>query len=181
MTDLVHVSTTGKQDYGTPQAFVDYVALRFGLFFFVDLAADDLNRKCPIHIGESRNSLTVDWKAEIQRTSQELHQAYYGDPAGWLNPPFKKNPPFMAKCHVEKDKGTKIASLTLSSLGTNWFKEHCRNEALNLILEDRMIFEGQTDPYPKELMLSLWGIGLTGVAWISFKKELNEEAYKIAA
>lgn len=184
MTDLVHVSTTGKQDYGTPQSFVDYVGKRFGLRLVVDLAADELNKKCRFFIPEERNSLKVDWVPEINSClmATERFPLFKGPQAsGWLNPPFKKNPAFMQKCRIEKDKGAKIASLTLSSLGTVWFKEQCKNDALNLILEDRMIFVGETAPYPKELMLSIWGCGMTGLGWLSFKKEINEEAYKIAA
>lgn len=175
MTQLVHVSSTGKQNYGTPLPFVGYVGRRFGLDLVLDLAADKHNKKCIWFLDEERDSLTVDWKAEIKQCAQMVMRDLLDDrtPAGWLNPPFKKNPQFGKKCHEEKDKGAVVATLTLSSLGTNWFKDHFKNNALNFILEDRMIFEGETQPYPKELMLSLWGLGMNGVCWMSFKKELD--------
>ncbi len=165
MTQLVHVSTTGKQNYGTPLPFVGYVGRRFGLDLILDLAADQYNRKCAFFLDEARDSLTVDWKAEIQKCDDLVMRESndFADPAGWLNPPFKKNPQFGKKCHEEKDKGAKLATL----------KEHFKNNALNFILEDRMIFVGETQPYPKELMLSIWGTGMNGVCWLSYKKELE--------
>lgn len=174
MTTLVHVSTTGKQNYGTPQDFVDWVGYRFGLDLVLDLAADFNNKKCFGYISEERDSLTLDWKAEI--LSMQPYAAYASKRtlAGWLNPPFKQNPAFAKKAHHEKVNGAKFATLTLSSLGTNWFKDHFKNNALNFILEDRMIFEGETQPYPKELMLSIWGTGMNGLCWLTFKEPIKE-------
>jgi DNA N-6-adenine-methyltransferase Dam len=184
MTQLVHVSTTGKQNYGTPQLFVNWVGFRFGLDLVLDLAADFNNKKCFGYISENRDSLTLDWKSEI--LSMKPYAAFYPkrNLAGWLNPPFKQNPAFAKKAHQERDNGARFASLTLSSLGTNWFKDHFKNNALNFILEDRMVFEGEPAPYPKELMLSIWGTGMNGICWLSFKESLKEyinEAFKIAA
>ncbi len=184
MTELVHVSTTGKQNYGTPQSFVDWVGFRFGLDLVLDLAADFNNKKCFGYISEERDSLTLDWKAEILSMKPYSIYNHNRNLAGWLNPPFRKNPQFANKAHKEKENGAKFATLTLSSLGTNWFKDHYKNNALNFILEDRMIFEGETDPYPKELMLSIWGLGMNGVSWLTFKEPLKEyehEARKLAA
>lgn len=178
MTALVHVSSKGKQNYTTPAPFIELVQRRWGLEFMVDFAADSVNARCPEFITEEQNSLSINWNDAL-RAAVHKYGTYEHTPSGWLNPPFKKNPQFGAKAHAETDAGLVLATLTLSSLGTNWFKDNFKNNALNLILEDRMIFEGEKDPYPKELMLSLWGLGLTGLGWYSFKKEL--EGFKLAA
>jgi hypothetical protein len=174
MTTLVHVSSKGKQDYVTPQDFVDHVGFRHGYNLLVDLAADENNRRCKHWIGldQHRDSLDIDWASTIMMAG-DSDLLTEGDAAGWLNPPFKGNRLFAPKCHLEKDNGARFITLTLSSLGTTWFREHFKNNALNLILEDRLIFEGQTEPYPKELMLSIWGSGMSGVSWYSYERDIQ--------
>lgn len=187
MTNLVHVSSKGIQSYTTPQPLVDYFGRRFNYNLLVDLAADRNNTRCPTFITESMNSLDLNWKAFIEEAAtSDYHHPHAidldaallkagmpGDAAGWLNPPFKKNNQFAPKCWEEADSGTKFLTLTLSSLGTVWYREYFRDKAMNFILEDRVTFEGQPAPYPKELMLSVWGAGMTGTSWLSFKDHVD--------
>ncbi len=165
MTTLNHVSSDSIQDRGTPQELVDQIAKQFGVEFSLDLAATDFNRKAMYFIGEKENSLVCDWKSMTEAASDNLKHG-----CAWLNPPFKAVGPWMEKCCYESARGAKIISLTLSSLGSNWYRDHVEGQALSLILRERVTFEGCKDPFPKELMITLWGFGLSGLGFWSRKK-----------
>jgi hypothetical protein len=170
MTKAVHVSSKGIQSYTTPWSFIELVGQQFNQNFVVDFAADDVNHRAPFYFTEEIDALKQDWVKTILIAEKDFIAIEASrTPAGWLNPPFKKNFLFAPKCAEEVEKGAVFTTLTLASLGSNWFKDNFKNKAMNLILEDRMIFEGQTDPYPKELILSLWGRGLTGLGWWKWK------------
>jgi hypothetical protein len=71
----------------------------------------------------------------------------------------------MEKCKVEAERGCRIVSLTLASLGTGWYRDHVEGNAQSFILRRRMTFMGMKDAFPKELMLTLWGFGMTGLSF----------------
>lgn len=172
MTKLVHVSSKGEQVYTTPADFVDLCERRFGVNFVLDLAADKSNTRCEGFYDKKVNSLQQDWVKGVKMANFILPvtpDIVNLDPACWLNPEFKQATPFMRKCATEGQNGCKIIALTLSSLGTQWYKRWVKPYAMSYILEDRMIFEGQTAPYPKELMISLFGFGMTGLGWWNWK------------
>lgn len=156
----VHTSTESRQDYATPRFLVDLIAKRFGVEFSIDLAASDLNRKAIYYIGEKENSLTCDWATMIKAASDNMKHG-----CAWLNPPFKRADPWMEKCKTESAKGCKIISLTLSSLGSNWYRDHVEGHAMVYILRRRVAFVGCDQPYTKELMIALWGFGMTGLGY----------------
>lgn len=146
-----------KQDYGTPWEFIRAVEARFGRIEW-DLAAHDENAKCVNFIGPDRDSLTVDW-AELSPTGTL-----------WLNPPFKNIDPWAEKCAAEgARRHGLIAMLTPASVGTDWFARYVHRKAIVLGLSPRMTFEGtvnpktgKPEPYPKDLMLSVFGMGMNG-------------------
>lgn len=159
MTEIVETKTgaslnrgRSKQDYGTPWAFIRAVEARFGPLTF-DLAATAANRKAPLHWGPDVgiDSLTRNWA--------EAH------PIGnlWLNPPFANIEAWAMKCATEgTDRRGLLLFLTPASIGTDWFSRHVERNAVVLGLAPRLTFESTTDPYPKDLMLSIFGYGLTG-------------------
>lgn len=141
-----------KQDYGTPWAFVRAVEARFGPIA-VDLAASAGNAKAPIFFSEEQNSLSIPWAVETHCKGANL----------WLNPPFADIAPWAAKCaHESVRRHGLIFLLTPASIGCNWFAEHVRGKAIVLGISPRLTFEGTNDPYPKDLMLSVFGYGLYG-------------------
>lgn len=166
MTDSVHVSTESRQDYATPPELVALIADRFGVSFVIDLAADGTNAKAPNFLTASDDSLSRDWNAEMART---VEFDLLPGPAAWINPPFKRAAPWMEKCAAESAKGMKIISLTLSSLGSNWYRDHVNGKAFSLILQDRVTFVGCDASYTKELMVTLWGFKMTGLGFWSWK------------
>lgn len=162
MTQAKDVSSKGKQDYETPWDFVHICEKTFGVKFILDCAASAQNAKAPVFLTEDANGLTTDWKWFLDHSETP-------NKAAWLNPPFRNCGPWMQKCAFEGARGSKIVTLTLSSLGTQWYKKHVKPNALSFILEDRLTFVGQDAPYTKELMISLFGFGMTGLCWWNWK------------
>ncbi|MDQ3003497.1 MAG: hypothetical protein M3Y08_19840 [Fibrobacterota bacterium] len=171
MTKAVHVASEGKQDYATPTELVHLIARRFGVSFVLDLSASSENAKCADWIDEKENSLAQNW---AERISTNPPGEYGRVNCAWLNPPFKRAAPWMEKCAAESAKGMRIVSLTLSSMGSNWYRDHVEGKAFSLILRDRVTFVGCNDPYTKELMVTLWGFGMTGLGFWSWKKDLPD-------
>ncbi len=159
MTDIQRIGTEpiqkpgkSKQDYGTPWEFIRGVAARFGPIA-VDLAASKGNAKADIYFDEAMDSLSIQWHAEARCKDQNL----------WLNPPFADIEPWAAKCAYESARRRGfIFLLTPASIGSNWFSKHVRENAMVLGLSPRLTFEGTKDPYPKDLMLSVFGYGMRG-------------------
>lgn len=137
-----------KQDYGTPWEFIRAVVHRFGLLHW-DLAASEENRKADSFFCEADDSLAQDWT----RLDGNL----------WLNPPFANIAPWAEKCALAATRRRGfILFLTPASVGANWFADHVHRRALVLGLSPRLTFEGTTDPYPKDLILSVFGYGVSG-------------------
>ena len=150
-----------KQDYGTPRVFLDAVEARFGALTF-DLATDGTNAKAPRFFTEEENALSKNWALELEPGNW------------WLNPPFNDIATWAAKCTIEIEAcgkfaahlqgDTKIFFLTPASIGSNWFADHVHGRAVVLGLSPRMTFDGtppnkktgKIDPYPKDLMLSIF-------------------------
>lgn len=139
-----------KQDYGTPWEFIFAVTARFGPIV-CDLAASAENAKAATFYDKQRDSLSVSWSTE--------------HPTGnlWLNPEFADIDPWAEKCVAESAKRHGfIFLLTPASIGTGWFSRHVNGKAYVLGLDPRLQFEGTTAPYPKDLMMSVFGYGLSG-------------------
>lgn len=138
--------STSKQNYETPREVLEAVAKRFGALE-VDLACEASNAKAPIALAfPAVDSLTVPWAER------------FPDATMWLNPPFKRIAPWMAKCHAEarRLRRGRIVVLTPASVGSNWFFDHVHGRALVLPLAPRITFVGATQPFPKDCMLSVF-------------------------
>lgn len=136
-----------KQDYGTPWEFIHAVEKRFGKLT-IDLAASAANAKAPTFYTEADDSLSKPW-GELTGL-------------GWLNPPFADIEPWAARCADLASPQFRILLLTPASVGSEWFARHVHKEAIVLGLRPRITFEGTKDPYPKDLMLSVFGTGAHG-------------------
>ncbi len=154
-----------KGSYGTPLEFLRPVNKIWPLVF--DLAADRENNVIGrlaanrdvgsgLYFSKLDNSLAHDWAALTARL-----------PAGgwlWLNPPFSHLDPWMEKCAEESAKGARIVSLVPQG-SQNWNRDWCQSKSLELRLLPRMRFVGETDLYPKDLSLFVFGSGLTGTGF----------------
>ena len=144
MTMPVQKPGRSKQDYGTPWPFFEAVENKLlNAKFDVDLAAHAENTKVPGNfVNAERNSLALNWSTE------------FAGKLGWLNPEFADLATWALKCKTEK--GLRIVTLTPASVSTNWYAEHVHEQALIVFVRPRLTFVGAKDPYPKDLMLSLW-------------------------
>lgn len=136
-----------EQAVETPPDFLAAVRARFGAPSF-DLACTWENAKAPSHL--SGDSLREDW-SEIC------------GPA-WLNPPYGDIAPWVRKAaettqYPMRPHGSrpKILVLVPASIGSEWFAAHVHDRALVLALRPRITFVGHAHPYPKDLMLLVYG------------------------
>ncbi len=139
-----------KQDYETPAEFIGAVVARFGPIV-CDLAADASNAKAAKFYDKKTDSFGRSWSLE--------------NPSGnlWLNPPFGHIAPW-AKCCVEEStlRLGMILMLVPASVGSDWFAEHVHRKAMVLALSPRIVFVGEENGYPRDLMLACYGHGLSG-------------------
>lgn len=141
--------TTSEQVVGTPRDFLDAVEARYGKLD-VDLAATKKNAKAPVFITRKENSFNVDWATR------------FPNKVCWLNPTFNNLGAWFAKCHEELqallDARSIVLCLTPACISTRGFREHVWGNARVIALSPRLIFEGHTHSYPKDLMLTGWGL-----------------------
>lgn len=157
-----------KQDYGTPWPFIRAVEKRFGPLV-ADLACTRANCKAP-SIGYPDKPRGYFFDDGVDSLSQSWSRDF---PTGnlWLNPPFANIGIWAKKCRLEmQERQGLILMLTPASIGSEWFTDYVLHQADVIGLRPRMTFEGtpvnpktgKTDAYPKDLMLSIFGIDNPG-------------------
>jgi hypothetical protein len=149
-----------KQDYGTPRDFIRAVERRFGRITF-DLAASASNTVVPL---SAEHGYRISNKCWFDKDDDSLVQNWAGlyDNA-WLNPEFDNIALWAEKMAREmRWRRALTFFLTPASIGTDWFAKHVAGKAMVLGLSPRLTFEGCDDPYPKDLMLSVYGFGFHG-------------------
>lgn len=139
-----------KQDYQTDPLFMKAVVKRFGSMNH-DLAATKENSQCGQDFygpGSkwAEDSLAIHWTSAFGSSAPNL----------WLNPPYDDIPTWAKKCSEYKGTGS-IFFLVPASVGSNWFAELVNPYAYTYILNGRLTFVGQKDPYPKDCMLAVFG------------------------
>jgi phage N-6-adenine-methyltransferase len=145
-----------KQDYSTPDEFIEAVKGLLGISYFdLDLAADESNSKGYRYINEEMDSLSVEWPRL--------------DGWCWLNPPFANIEPWAKKCWTS---GIRAAFLVPASVGANWFRDWVDGKAYVFFLSPRLSFDGK-DPYPKDCILALYGTGMTGYKCWDWRKSVR--------
>jgi len=133
------------QNIATPWAFIRAVEAEFGETFSWDLAAEATTAKAPRFYTREQDSFAQNWAGL--------------DGLLWLNPEFDPITPWVRKCALEGCRGARIVMLSPASIGSNWFSEYVWPYADVIALNGRITFEGSPTPYPKDLMLSLYGHG----------------------
>ncbi len=135
----------GKQDYSTPPEFLTAVKRLLGIEHFVwDLAASTENTVVPgLYCHEHDDSLKHTWHGLAGWS--------------WLNPPYANIAPWVEKAYRESWGSAKIAMLVPASVGANWWLNWVHYKAMVLFLNGRLTFVGQTQPYPKDCALLLYG------------------------
>jgi phage N-6-adenine-methyltransferase len=138
-----------KQDYRTPPEFLQAVRVLLGIRkFSLDAAADIRNRVCPLHYSKERNGLHHPWSTRITRTI---------DWWVWCNPPYADIDPWVRKAYVElMGHGVQSALLLPAAVGSLWWANWVHEKALVQFIRPRLVFVGETAPYPKDLALVLY-------------------------
>lgn len=141
-----------NQAYATPPNLIRACEAKFQRRIVWDLAAGEHNAKADKWYDAEMNSLVQPW-----------HQISAPGGLLWLNPPFDEIGPWAEKCAAESIQGcAPILMLTPASIGTNWFRDFVFRQAMVFALNGRIQFVGASDPYPKDLMLSVYGLGASG-------------------
>lgn len=146
-----------KQDYETPPEFMVALEKRFGCKVDFDLAANKQNAKAKNFFEDGvRDALLEDWTLPPVKLA-------------WLNPPFKRIDPWAAKLLECRHLPRFTVMLVPASIGSLWYP---RNVQHHLYVEGvtRMTFVGETQPYPKDLMLCIAGYGMQGHGFWDWKR-----------
>jgi hypothetical protein len=144
-----------KQDYVTPMDFVRALEKLLRVRFTIDLAATEENTRVEgNYFTKEQNSLIQPWRDQGE------------DAIGWLNPEFGDMRTWAHKCEIEgtplkTQPAFRSAMLGPASVGANWYADHVHHKAMVLSV-GRIQFIGCPDPYPKDLMVALFGFGFTG-------------------
>lgn len=150
--------SSGKQDWGTPPAFLEWLAVEFGWMPTLDVAASDHNAKAQRFFTIEEDGLNQSWSGDV-----------------WLNPPFgrKELTAWLCKCREEIEHPVKITGEVLDSIwclipartDTKWFHEIVVPTATRIyLLKGRFnfLFEGNlpggSAPFPT--MLVVWDKGM---------------------
>ena len=142
----------------TPWNFIDAVEKRWGLIRF-DLAADRgnlrvrTNTSAHAHLGPgskiAEDAFSITWARVVPPVNS------------WLNPPFGDICPWAMHCSSTVNDllhpwGGTIFFLVPASVGSNWWAEHVHRKAAVKFLRPRLVFEGHTQSYPKDLALCIY-------------------------
>lgn len=142
------------QAYRTPPEFLTAVCKRFDIDQWAwDLAAD-ANAVSPNYYDEKQNSLVQDWN--------------FSGGVGWLNPPFNDITPWVRKAYLSTRLTNRVAMLIPASVGSNWWRDWVHKKCHVVLLNGRLTFVGQTQPYPRDCALLLygeWGLGESYDVW----------------
>jgi hypothetical protein len=136
---------TSIQDYQTDPEFMRAVFKRFGSMDF-DLAAHASNSQCGKYFYGSGSMLGTDSMAEDwSKLRGNL----------WLNPPYNAIALWAKKCSEYRGEG-KIFFLVPASVGSNWFAWLVYPYATTYLLNGRLTFVGEKNPYPKDCLLAIY-------------------------
>ena len=144
---MVPVQKPGKskQTYGTPPELLRAIERDFHVTRWAcDLACDASNKICEMGYGSGSpfgtDSFQADWTLA-------------GDL--WLNPPFADIEPWVRKCATTVRVG-RIFQLAPASVGSNWYASLVHGRAHVIAVSPRITFQGESSPYPKDIVILLW-------------------------
>ena len=137
-----------KQTYGTPDEFLVAVRRRLGIEAFAwDLSATRGENEC-----SPFGCYTLEDDALAGDVSRWLFPGYC-----WLNPPFNNISPWVERAYHASQAGARVAMLIPASVGANWWGEWVEHKCQAIPLNGRITFVGETDGYPKDCALLLYG------------------------
>ncbi len=146
-----------KQDYGTPPELVAAIERRFGTITW-DIAASADNAVCErFYSKDGIDALTDDWAQRFSPRDLLFLNPEFGSIASvWA--------PLVARWR-RRMPWLRLLLLTPASVGSEWFQRYVHRRALVEALSPRLHFVGCDDPYPKDCMLSCFGMGVGFDVW----------------
>lgn len=136
---------------GTPWDFIEAVEAKYGKLH-LDLASSPELAKCNAYITPEEDSFKVGWKEALD--TRVMTSEFF--PNSWLNPPFDLIKPWAKRCAEYRDR-MNIFMLVPASTGSNWFADYVFKKAHVDFLRPRLIFEGEENGFPKDLILIHYG------------------------
>lgn len=106
---LKGMMSSDRQDWGTPDSFMEWLGETKGFYPDLDAAASDDNTKAPYYFTKEDDALKQDWFGSV-----------------WLNPPFGNEiAGFMQKCaeQIKRPEVHEIYVLIPARTDTKWFHE----------------------------------------------------------
>jgi len=136
-----------KQDWGTPQAFIEWLESAYQFKFELDVCAHEGNFKVPNYFNEKEDCLTTEW---------------FGRHV-WMNPPFGRQlPKFINRAigQIEKGNVGNVWILVPARTCTKWAYTLCNHKTVSKILfiKGRLNFDfernlkGANAPFPSMLI-----------------------------
>jgi len=137
--------SSGKDNWVTPDWFYNIVNNKYN--FVWDLACETHNSKCINGYYYNQG---------IDSFQQEWHKI---NGYAWCNPPYSNAYDWLAKAHIERDKGAKIVMLIpLEKITTKYFKDSLPNQIF--IISGRIQFDGSTSSNTKPSCLCVFDASL---------------------
>lgn len=130
------IFSTGKDDWGTPPAFIDYLEREMNIVLGIDLAATEKNTKCGMFCTDFLN---------------ESGKDCYGD--AWLNPPYTQNKAFIKHASKIARPDFRIWILIPSRTDTAYWHDYLSSGAL-FFIRGRLKFVGAKSgaPFPSAIV-----------------------------
>jgi phage N-6-adenine-methyltransferase len=157
-----HNRGNSEQEVATPGELIMAVEGRFGPIAF-DLAASQWCAWADEYFTAEHDALWQDWLS--------LRGVL------WLNPEFGNLRPWAQKCLSSSGPGRTIIMLTPFTTA-NWAVEYVWGKAYVIGLSGRVRFVGHKQGYPKDLMLSVYGMGCVGFEVWDWRKEARREMWR---
>ncbi|MBL95011.1 MAG: adenine methyltransferase [Magnetovibrio sp.] len=140
---MIPISTTSKQDWGTPDVFYNLVDSLYGPFD-LDAAATAKNKKCAQYFSRRNSGLRNTWKGRRV----------------WCNPPYARGQLelWTAKAASEASvNGTFSALLIPAATSAKWWHTHVIPHARIHFVQGRLRFKGAESPAPFGSAVCVYG------------------------
>lgn len=175
MTEPVQKPGRSKQDYRTPEPFLDAVARQFGRID-LDLACRTDNMVAPRGICHDKelDALAQDW-TDPMYWDRDGNVIASGERIGvaFCNPEFGNIRPWAAKVAACRWLPRWTLLLVPASMGSAWWADHVLGQTMAFGVP-RLAFCGDDgkplDLYPKDLALIASGYGVTGSGYWDWRK-----------
>jgi phage N-6-adenine-methyltransferase len=132
---LEAIYSSASDDWSTPPEFFDLLDAEF--HFDLDVCASDTNAKCKDYYTAADDGLAHRWAGTC-----------------WMNPPYGEDiGKWMAKAHLEAERGATVVCLVPARTDTGWWWNHARHGEVRFV-RGRLRFGGAgAAPFPNAVVV----------------------------